>query len=167
MKLMTLRYIILWAVALVVIGWVNVSILQNERLVAQGEPIFLELGPRDPRSLIQGDYMALRYQLAQDLEAQEDLLRRGYAVIRLDEQNIAHFARLYDPQTPLAENERLLKYRQRSTDVWLGAESFFFQEGQADLYEEARYAELRITPAGESILIGLRGPELEALGPSE
>jgi uncharacterized membrane-anchored protein len=164
---MKLRYIILWATALLVLGWVNFSILQNERLIRAGETIFLEIGPRDPRSLIQGDYMAMLYQVGQEIENLEELPPTGYLVIRLDEQKIGHFVRLDDEQTPLAADERRLRYRKRVWDVQIGAESFFFQEGQAELYSDARYAELRLTPPGETLLVGLRGPDLEVLGPTE
>lgn len=164
---MKLRYLILWATALLVLGWVNFSILKNEGLIAGGETIFLEIGPRDPRSLIQGDYMAMRYQVGQEITNLEELPPTGYLVIRLDEQNIGHFVGIYDEQTPLAPDERRLRYRQRIWDVQIGAESFFFQEGQAEAYSDARYAELRLTPNGETLLVGLRGPNLEVLGPTE
>ena len=39
----------------------NVAIYRNERLLASGETLYLELAPVDPRSLMQGDYMRLRY----------------------------------------------------------------------------------------------------------
>ena len=47
----------------------------------------------------------------------------------------------------------------------LGAESYFFQEGQSDLFAKARYGELRATPGGETVLVGLRDADLAALGP--
>jgi uncharacterized membrane-anchored protein len=107
------------------------------------------------------------YQVGQEIENLEELPPTGYLVIRLDEQKIGHFVRLYDEQTPLATDERRLRYRKRVWDVQIGAESFFFQEGQAELYSDARYAELRLTPPGETLLVGLRGPDLEVLGPTE
>jgi uncharacterized membrane-anchored protein len=48
--------------------------------------------------------------------------------------------------------------------VRLGAESFFFQEGHAQLYNGARYGEVRVAPSGTSVLVGLRGQEREPLG---
>src|SRR5690606_27242312 len=38
-------------------------ILQHEWHLAKSESIFVELAPVDPRSILQGDYMALNYQL--------------------------------------------------------------------------------------------------------
>ncbi len=159
---MTFRIVAMWAMVLIILGWVNYRIYQNERAIAAGEPIFLELAPADPRALIQGDYMTLRYKIAREIE-RDDLPSRGRLILTLDDQNIVQAARLETEPSDLAAHERRLNYRQRDGQVYLGAESFFFQEGQASLYAEARYAELRLSPNGTSILVGLWGPELESL----
>uniref|UniRef100_UPI00194032D6 GDYXXLXY domain-containing protein n=1 Tax=Bordetella pseudohinzii TaxID=1331258 RepID=UPI00194032D6 len=39
----------------------NITIYQREQLLAHGQVAILELAPVDPRSLMQGDYMALRF----------------------------------------------------------------------------------------------------------
>lgn len=161
-----LHYIILASVALLALGWVNLGIYQKEALIASGEPIFLELAPVDPRSLIQGDYMALQYAIARDLAEREDLPAQGQLVLSLDEQNIATFARLDEGQRPLAPNERLINYYKPYYDLRLAPTSFFFEEGQGEVYQEARYAELRLDSSGEAILVDLRGPDLEPLGPA-
>ena len=46
---------------------VNGSIVAKERIKTHGERIYLELAPVDPRSLMQGDYMALRFALAESI----------------------------------------------------------------------------------------------------
>lgn len=174
------RSIILWGVALLVLITVNVMIVQKERLIAQGVTIFLELAPVDPRSLIQGDYMQLRYALADDVQGTDfanrdtdfadrraDFADHGVVVIQLDEQRIATFVRLHDPQQPLSADEQLLTYHQRGRNLYFGPDAFFFQEGHALYYEDATYAELRVSDTGESVLIGLRGAKLEELVPEE
>lgn len=158
--------ILLWTVTLLVLGVVNLLIFQKEQLIASGQTIFLELAPVDPRSLIQGDYMILRYSLVQNINVDE-LPPDGYLVLKLDERNIATFVQVHDPQVALAPDERLIRYRRRDGDIRLGAESFFFQEGHAEYYSEARYAELRLAESGDTVLVGLRGPELEVLGPPD
>jgi uncharacterized membrane-anchored protein len=163
---MKLRLFILWLVALFVLVWTNGVILQKEILLSESQSIFLELAPRDPRSLIQGDYMVLRYALTRDANLQS-LPTDGLFVLKIDEKQVAHFARLHTPGVPLTANEVLLRYRKRGGDIWLGAESFFFQEGHADYYSAARYAELKVGESGESVLIGLRGPNLELLSPPD
>lgn len=163
--MMRLRLVILWAVAVVSLLFVNYAIYGKEQLIRYGQPIFLELAPVDPRSLIQGDYMALRYKIAADLE-QADLPPRGKLVIRLDERGVASFVRV-DDGTPLAPDERLLNYYKHDWEIDLGASSFFFQEGTAEDYGDAKYGELRVDEAGTSILIGLRDENLQPLGRKE
>jgi uncharacterized membrane-anchored protein len=160
---MKLRSTILGAVVLLVFGFVNYAIYQKEALIRNGEPLFVELGPRDPRSLIQGDYMALRYRIAEDLET-KGVPPRGQLVVKRNTAGIAEFVRTHDGQTPLQPGELLLNYYLRYGQIEVGVNAFFFQEGTADAYAEARYGELRVEPAGTSVLIGLRGANLETLG---
>ncbi len=158
---MKVRIVILWLVALGVLGFVGVGVYGKETLIRTGEPVLLELAPVDPRSLIQGDYMDLRYKIAADLE-QSELPWRGKLVIRLDEQGVAHFVRV-DDGTPLAADERLLAYYKHEWTLDLGAPSYFFQEGTAERYQAAEYGELRVDDAGNSILVGLRDKALHPL----
>lgn len=159
----TLQTALLWLVAIGILAFVNYGIYGKETLIREGEPVLLELAPVDPRSLIQGDYMVLRYAIAADLE-QTELPARGKLVIRLDENQVARFVRL-DDGSPLANDERLLNYYKHDWSLDLGAGSFFFQEGTAELYEDAVYGELRVDESGGSILVGLRGDTFETLGP--
>ena len=53
-------------------GYLNLGILSKESLKANGETILLELAPRDPRSLLQGDYMALNYRLHNELNRKKE-----------------------------------------------------------------------------------------------
>src|SRR5690606_4235060 len=46
---------------------VNAGIYQREQILAHGKSVILALAPVDPRSLMQGDYMALRFQVADDV----------------------------------------------------------------------------------------------------
>ena len=158
------RNLTLWLVALLVLMVVNVLTFQREHLAANGQIVFLELRPVDPRSLIQGDYMRLRYAISREVEG-NTAARDGFIVVRLNKNRVAQYARLYDPRTPLAEDELLLRYRRRTFDVRIGPESFFFQEGHARYYDSARYAKLRVSGSGEVLLVGLRGAKLEVLGP--
>ncbi|MFT3799673.1 MAG: GDYXXLXY domain-containing protein [Burkholderiaceae bacterium] len=57
------RKLLVLAGALLVFGSYDLSILVNERVLARGVIVRLALAPRDPRSLMTGDYMALRYAL--------------------------------------------------------------------------------------------------------
>ncbi|GAK61372.1 hypothetical protein U27_01272 [Candidatus Vecturithrix granuli] len=161
-----MRNALLWITALLVLAVVNVQIVQKERLLQQGITMLLRLAPVDPRSLIQGDYMALRYDLPEFLR-EHSLPRDGHVVVRLDEQQVATILRLHRPEAPPGPGEHLLRYRRREGSVQLGSKAFFFQEGHADYYANARYGELRVNNSGESVLVGLRDNDLHPLGPSQ
>jgi len=126
----------------------------KERLIAAGEPVLLRLAPRDPRSLMQGDYMVLDYEIVRGLGDVEPWPRDGALVVRLDDRGVASFVRRYEGGQ-LGDRERLLKYRRRGWRLRLGAEEFFFQEGEAARFSKARYSELRVAASGDSVLVGL------------
>jgi uncharacterized membrane-anchored protein len=145
---------------LLVLVAVGTMIVRKEQVLRTGLPVYLRLVPVDPRSLIQGDYMALRYEI--ESQAPPDrLVAKGRIVIRRDERGVGSYVRL-DDGAPLAEGECFLVYRKRGQPR-LGAESFFFEEGQGPRYAQARYALLRVAPSGDSVLVDLRGENLEEL----
>jgi uncharacterized membrane-anchored protein len=159
-----MRHLLVFIIALVVLATVNFEIYKKEELLTKGTTILLELAPVDPRSLIQGDYMVLRYKIAR-LQALYEAKNEGYLVIERDANQIAQFKGIYDNKSPLESGMLLLRFRTRGSEIRLGAESFFFQEGHAKYYENARYGELKVAPSGESVLVGLRDAELKPLGP--
>lgn len=166
MSTLKLRHLIMIVIGLIVLAFINFSIIQTETSLAQGRVILLELAPVDPRSLIQGDYMRLNYALTDQLRSMNDLPERGQLVLQVDERNVAAFARLYQGEA-LAPNETLLNYRKQDWEVWIAPESFFFQEGHAGYYEEAEYGALRVAENGQAMLVGLAGEDLNLLGPPE
>jgi len=152
---------IILIVAVAVLMVLNMLVWQKEQTVSSGRTVLLQLAPRDPRSLMQGDYMVLRYALANEVKP-GDLAGKGRLVIKLDPSNIGSYSRL-DDGTSLGADECLLIYRRRG-ELLLGAESFLFQEGDANLYTSARYGELKVDARGNSVLAGLRDDKLQPLG---
>jgi uncharacterized membrane-anchored protein len=146
--------------AALVLFTVNFGIVGKERIRRDGEVVLLPLAPVDPRSLIQGDYMALRFALAQDIErglpaqARDGEVR--FADVAVDARRVARLA-------PSSTGIRL-RYRIRQGRVWLGTNAFLFEEGSAPRYAGARYGEFRVDRgSGEAVLVGLRGEALEPL----
>jgi uncharacterized membrane-anchored protein len=142
-------------------------VAHKERILATGQPVYLDLEPRDPRSLIQGDYMVLRYAMEEDVLARAPAPGKGTLVVALDDRGVASFVRL-DRGEPLAAREQRLRFRhvrQGDPSVRIGAESFFFEEGTADIYASARYGKLMVDPEGRSVLVGLADENLQPLGP--
>lgn len=148
---------------LLALGGPVAAVLQKERLLRGGRTVLLELAPHDPRSLLQGDYMDLDYALARTLQAVPGLPRDGHAVLRDDPRGVAGFVRLHDG-APLGPGEYLLRFRCRGLRPRLGAESYFFQEGQGPRFQSARFGELKVDGSGTALLAGLRGQDLKPLG---
>jgi uncharacterized membrane-anchored protein len=61
------RSILLWGGLLLALVVVNHGIVQRERILSDGRVLLLELQPVDPRSIMQGDYMALRFAAGDDI----------------------------------------------------------------------------------------------------
>lgn len=157
-----MRRAVIALAGLVVLGVANYSIYEKERVLAEGRVIYLELAPIDPRSLMQGDYMALRFAVQVAMPWKETL-RDGYVVVKVDDRSVAKFVRI-DDGTALAADELRIYYRVRGRDVRFGTNAFFFQEGDAELYNGARYGEARVDGKGQLLLTALRDGELRKLG---
>jgi uncharacterized membrane-anchored protein len=154
MKSVFTRGLILVASVVVLVA-VNGAIVAKERIRKNGERIYLELAPVDPRSLMQGDYMALRFDIARQLSPAES----GSAAIKLDERGVARL----DPAPQIGGLR--IRYRVRNGAVWLGTNAYFFEEGTAARYTGARFGEFRLDrETGEAVLVGLRDENLKLMG---
>lgn len=161
-----MRTKLLWGMALVVLGVVNYAVWQKEQLLDGGRTVLLELAPRDPRSLLQGDYMVLNYRLANDIRAKlPERSVDGAAVVKLDDQGQASFDHIRQAGEALQPDQALIRFRKRGRVVRIGAEAYFFQEGRAALYAPAKYGELKVAKDGEVVLVGLRDAERRPLQP--
>lgn len=141
---------------------VSVMVIAKETQLRSGRSVFLALAPVDPRSLIQGDYMALRYAISNEAD-RADVPPDGHLVLVTDERGVATFRRIDTPATPLAPGELLLRYRRRADRTKLGAEAYYFEEGRADVFANAAFGELKVTSSGQSVLVGLRDKDLNPL----
>ncbi|WP_170162260.1 GDYXXLXY domain-containing protein [Caldimonas tepidiphila] len=146
---------------------VNVGILQKETLIAEGRPVWIELAPADPRSLMQGDYMALAYRLEPALaQALQQLppTARPRAVARVDARGVARLERLAQPGEAPAAGELLVALKPGRGGWVVAADAWFFAEGEAARFEPARYGEFRLGADGEALLVGLADAGLRRLG---
>lgn len=149
------KWIIILINLIILLGLFNNSILQKEELLADGQLVLLELAPVDPRSLMQGDYMRLRYAISDNINS-DSISKRGFCVIKLEENGIAKKVRIQENKTPINDNEFLIEYTSKKwRNINIGAESYFFQEGEADKYENAKYGGIKVDSQGNSLLIGL------------
>ena len=144
---------------LLVFGAFNASVLQKERVLREGQVVRLSLAPVDPRAFMTGDFMALNYAIANELNrtmvSDKDRARNAVVVVSLDGQGIGKLVRLQERASPLQAGEVALKVRLRDGRVRLGTDAFYFPEGTARRYEKARYGEFRVAPDGEMLLVRL------------
>lgn len=159
-----IRLVVTVATTVVILAFVNLQIAGKERIVSEGRTVLLRLAPADPRSLLQGDYMALRYVMASEVAAvaQGAGISDGTIIIETDENDVARFVALDRGQALAADQHRLL-FRKRGESVRLASDAFFFEEGESGRYENARYGELRVAEDGTALLVGLRGDDRRPL----
>lgn len=165
-----MKKIVIALAALVILLMTNAFIYQKEGQLESGNTALLRIGPVDPRSLAQGDYIQLRYEIARNVpqvkwggDGSASQPEDGAIVARWDDNGVAQFVRL-DDGSPLTDDELRMTYTYRDGQPSFGVEAFFFEEGLADLYSKARYAEIRVTPAGECLLVDLRDENYVPMG---
>lgn len=149
------KWIIILINLIILLGLFNNSIFQKEALLSDGQLVLLELAPVDPRSLMQGDYMRLRYAISENIDY-DSISKRGFCVVKVEENRIAKKVRIQENKTPINDSEILIEYTSKGwRGINIGAESYFFQEGEADKYENAKYGGIKVDNQGNSLLIGL------------
>jgi len=138
----------------------NVAIWEKEALIRHGAPVYVALAPVDPRSLMQGDYMALNYALPStvDLSAADGTT----LVARRAPNGVATLLRVHKGEA-LAADEMLIELVRKNGRLMIASDAWYFAEGEAERWSRARYGEFRIDAKGKALLVGLRGPRLEAL----
>ena len=156
------------------LGLINYSILKKEQHLASGQQVFLKLAPVDPRSLMQGDYMALNFTLSEQIyqalpKSQKSRRWRqdiqssdGFVVVTLDEKQRASYVRIHQ-QEALSPGELLLSYRIRHGEVKFATNGFFFQEGHGKAYEAAKFGAFRVNEDAELLLVSMHDAELKPI----
>ena len=140
----------------------NTGIWQKETLIGNGRQVFIALAPVDPRSLIQGDYMALNFQLTGLQEADSWSRQRVKAVARIDGRGIAVIKGLA-ANRPLQPDEIYFEQMPTQSGLRPATDAWYFKEGEAERWAKARYGEFRVDQQGQALLVDLRGPKLEKL----
>lgn len=159
------RLAVIGAMTVVILAFVNFQIAGKERIVRDGMTVLLELAPVDPRSLLQGDYMALRYAMAGEVAqaAAQKGVRDGRIVIELDENGVARFVGIYEGGS-LGDGQHLLRFRKRGESVRLASDAWFFEEGTGEDFRGARFGELQVAEDGAAVLVRVRGPATSDAG---
>lgn len=156
------KWILIVVNLLVLLVLFSNSIVKKEGILLDGKLILLKLAPVDPRSLMQGDYMRLRYEISEQKNI-DSISKRGFIVVSTNKEGVGEKVRIQPEKNPITNNEYLIEYTVGNRGINIGAESFFFEEGQAEKYEKATYGGLMIDNQGNSILMGLYDENLNRI----
>ncbi len=166
--------------AAISIGVFCIIIYHHHRLTT-GDSIYVKLSPLDPRSLIQGDYMALNYELFFiNLEAADKDWEINKTSLTRNQRHIYNQARITiwvetDQQGRITKSAfdandlvhpRPLIVKNPSNymrSLYPAANSFLFAEGLAQCYQRATYAHLKVNNKGAPILMELVNDDLQSL----
>lgn len=155
-----------------VAGMAAMIVSQHEATLARGEVVLLELAPVDPRSLMQGDYMALRFAVDRQLPPRLESTTGAdsastppprFAFIVLDSERRATLVGTGSEPMPGA-GQIAMRIRVRDHLNSVGPNAFFFREGSGADYEAARWGEFRVDADGNALLTHLRDAQLVRVG---
>lgn len=164
-----MRNIYIIAILLLFFSGYIFSVQKMEHVIADGKTVLLPLAPVDPRALLMGDYMSLSYVVNGKIYSalmdpqkerkapNRDIPDQGQAVLRISNAPVAgaaEFVRLYNGG-PLQDGEFLLSYKLRRHSVLTAASAFYFEEGSAKRYEQARFGLFKVADDGKTLLINL------------
>lgn len=149
------RWVVLGAALIFTL--VNLDVYRKEQVILHGQRILVPLVPVDPRSLMQGDYMDLRFDLPASARValEDSLVSTHYIQAQINGKGIATLGALTTPSGKLAADEVLLPLKRLKGRWVLVTDSYFFPEGQGERFERAKYGEFRVLSDGRALLVGL------------
>ena len=160
-----MRNIIVVATLVITLIVVNWSIYKKEQLLADGKIVYLKLAPVDPRSLMQGDYMSLRYDIVSKVSNalnSDNISHDGVVELTLDDAGVGTFLRIVGSVG--TKEGVFVHFRQRDGRIKIATNAYFFEEGSAHQLEKAEYGKFRVNHNGELLLVSLVDNTFTPLG---
>ena len=146
-------------ILLLQLAFVGYQIGSNEPLLKNGKKITLALAPVDPRSMLQGDYVILRYEIAETNELiNVHSGNKVFILVKKDNNGIYQREKILTNINPtdyhLAEDEVILTGKYNGYNgVILGIESYFVKEGTGlELQRNAKFAKVKVARNGNALL---------------
>ena len=142
----------------VLTGFLGGYAIYTQRALQTAQTVYFKIEPVDPRALLSGDYMQLRYDFERPYLAEQ-----GQAlVLQVGENNVLYLpsaaaedeaqasaAQADTPQRPQTVRIKTLRASYRVPH------QFYFQEGTGKKYENAVYAKAALLENGSILLLGL------------
>lgn len=140
-----------------------VIIFQKESILRNGTDIVLKVEPVDPRSILQGDYVQLSYNISES-KSLKDNSNQVFVLLEKNEKGIYEVAAIYDDKQEakqhLKKDQVLITGKTYGETITYGIEHFFVEEGKGEEVEaDAKYAKVRVGANGDAILLELTSKE--------
>jgi uncharacterized membrane-anchored protein len=157
------------------LGAANYDVMKKEQVITGGQKIYIALAPRDPRSLLQGDYMALNFGFPRDIQTaldKDDLLHQSVTVVAaLDSKGVATVLRVIDPTaleaSALPSGQIRLPLKRKGGQWVLVTDAFYFPEGRGEPFKQAKFGEFRALADGRALLVGMADESLRPIAASK
>lgn len=142
------------------LSYVGYHAASSEALLSSGTQVKLAVEPLDPRSLLQGDYVRLNYNIStppanavQQLESGRSL-NRIKVVLRQGDNGVYVFDRLYKSGDALSGKEIVINGSWNGwQSIYYGIETYFVPEGTGTETEQnARFAYVKVGANGNALL---------------
>ncbi|MGD6793378.1 GDYXXLXY domain-containing protein [Metabacillus indicus] len=159
-----MRWAMIAAVVLLQLGFTGYQSVANETALKEGTSVILELEPLDPRSVMQGDYVQLRYEAGR-FEGGETMKSGTVVTVKVKKDSAGVFrpegepviGRAADMGEPELDTVYLTGIYNGYDSVHFGIESFFVEEGTGlELERSAKYAKVIVSHEGNALLTDVK-----------
>nr|WP_294861579.1 GDYXXLXY domain-containing protein [uncultured Fluviicola sp.] len=136
----------------------------KEELLQKGDILVLKLQPADPRSFMMGDYMALSYDINDDLPTNRLTLENlesftmhpfdgplHQEVVVKMKNGLGVYVRMKNKK-PLGKGEFVLPCKRDFFDYHILPDEYLFQEGRSKHFNQAEYAQFRVNKSGDVVI---------------
>lgn len=139
--------------------FVGSTVWQKEHLLRHGDVVKLELLPVDPRSVLQGDYIQLQYEISMLQPLEQKGSGKVQVALREGPDGVYRFAGIYaingelQPGFTRKQGDILISGTFNGSHVIYGIESYFVPEKTGiELQQNARFAFVRVSQNGDALL---------------
>ncbi|MGN7471438.1 GDYXXLXY domain-containing protein [Brevibacillus sp. SAFN-007a] len=161
--LFTQRALILVPVILLQFAMTGYQVYNSETILSKGTSVKLELAPVDPRSLLQGDYVRLRYTISTLENEGFPSGKKIRVVLKKQDDHLYNYGGYYEldgqwnkPYTAESSDVVVNGKTLGAEQIEYGIESYFVPEGTGLEFERnAKFATIKVGANGDALLESL------------
>ncbi len=156
------RWKLIWLVVILMVSFIAYNGVKNEVALQSGKEVRLALAPVDPRSMLQGDYVTLRYDISTLPGTVLPSNKKIKVVLTPTSEGLYEYGGYYKIEgkwnksyEPSDDDIVMNGTTYSDHDVQYGIESFFIPEGAGDSFEGITTAIIKVSESGNALLIEL------------